>query len=133
MSAETTGQKIRRARLSRRMTQRALARALGVPAVMVWRWEHDRKLPSRRYALQIESALGLRDLDSRERGCNAVPQTRAATGLGVQIRSARSRAGLTQSSLAQALGVDPSTVSHWERGQSLPRPEALERLWALLE
>lgn len=42
-------------------------------------------------------------------------------------RLVRQRAGLTQTELAQVLGVDRSAVSRWESGRRLPRPEVLQR------
>lgn len=40
---------------------------------------------------------------------------------GEQIRTARERAGLTQSELGQLVGVSMRTVGNWERGESVPR------------
>jgi transcriptional regulator with XRE-family HTH domain len=34
-----------------------------------------------------------------------------------ELKAARTRAGLTQLALANRLGVDPQTVSRWERGE----------------
>lgn len=39
------------------------------------------------------------------------------------LRSARMARGLTQSGLAQLMGVDQATVSRWERGTQVPEPE----------
>lgn len=40
---------------------------------------------------------------------------------GEQIRAARETRGLTQSELAQLVGVSMRTVGNWERGESVPR------------
>lgn len=40
---------------------------------------------------------------------------------GEEIRQARERSGLTQSELAQRIGVSMRTVGNWERGESVPR------------
>lgn len=45
-----------------------------------------------------------------------------------RIRSARRNAGLTQLELATAVGVDPGTLSRWERGATRPRLTAVLRL-----
>jgi transcriptional regulator with XRE-family HTH domain len=37
--------------------------------------------------------------------------------LGERIRSARRQQGISQRELAQKLGLDPSTVEAWERGE----------------
>lgn len=49
--------------------------------------------------------------------------------LGEDIRQARERARMTQTELADALGVNESTVSNWERGRSNPK----NRLGAIRE
>jgi transcriptional regulator with XRE-family HTH domain len=41
------------------------------------------------------------------------------------LRAARRGAGLTQKQLAEALGVEPITVSRWERGATTPDLEVL--------
>lgn len=48
--------------------------------------------------------------------------------LGEQIRSARTAGGMTQESLADALGVVPQTVSKWERDESQPDASLLPDL-----
>lgn len=44
---------------------------------------------------------------------------------------ARESANLTQSEVAEALGVDQSAVSQWETGKTAPRASLLLRLSAL--
>ncbi len=39
-----------------------------------------------------------------------------AVGLGIRIRAARQRAGLTQGELGELLGIQQSSVSQWELG-----------------
>lgn len=46
---------------------------------------------------------------------------------------ARRAKEMSQIDLANAVGVTQATVSHWEKGQRVPEPEALERLAAVLE
>ncbi|WP_264201620.1 helix-turn-helix domain-containing protein [Streptomyces antimicrobicus] len=50
----------------------------------------------------------------------------------VDIRSAREARGWDQAELARMLGVGQQTVSRWERGQTSPRGELLDRLRATL-
>jgi transcriptional regulator with XRE-family HTH domain len=42
----------------------------------------------------------------------------ARSGRGARIRRV---AGVTQAQLAREIGVDPMTVSRWERGERVPR------------
>jgi len=48
--------------------------------------------------------------------------------LGREIAAAREAAGLTQVALAAAIGVDPQTISRWERGDRNPGPNDLYRI-----
>jgi HTH-type transcriptional regulator/antitoxin MqsA len=48
-------------------------------------------------------------------------------------RLLRTRAGLSQSELADVLGVGRVAVTRWENGQRTPRGELAERYLALLE
>lgn len=51
---------------------------------------------------------------------------------GDDLRTLRSRLGLTQLELAESLGVDQATVSRWERGVDRPRPARVARIRDLL-
>lgn len=42
---------------------------------------------------------------------------------GGRLRFARIRRGVTQTDLAWMVGVTQPQVSHWERGQTMPRPD----------
>ena len=48
--------------------------------------------------------------------------------MGGKLRAARRGAGLTQKQLAEALGVEPITVSRWERGVTTPSLPRLRRV-----
>ena len=45
-----------------------------------------------------------------------------------KIRQLRNAKGLTQDALAKALGLDRSTVTKWEIGESVPRVATLIKL-----
>lgn len=49
-------------------------------------------------------------------------------GVGARLRAARRGAGLTQQQLAEALGVEPITVSRWEREVTSPSRPRLRRI-----
>lgn len=49
------------------------------------------------------------------------------------MRAARRAAGLTQKQLAEALGVEPITVSRWERDVTSPSLPRLRRIAELTE
>jgi len=48
--------------------------------------------------------------------------------LGQDIAAAREAAGLTQLALANAMGIDPQTISRWERGERRPSPSDCYRI-----
>jgi peptidoglycan/xylan/chitin deacetylase (PgdA/CDA1 family)/DNA-binding XRE family transcriptional regulator len=51
---------------------------------------------------------------------------------GVMLRQWRERAGMTQSALASAMGIDANTIDRWEWGEALPTPEQANILAAVL-
>ena len=59
--------------------------------------------------------------------------THESGGVGGQLRIARRSAGLTQKQLAAALGVEPITVSRWERGVTTPSLPRLRRIAEVTE
>ena len=44
------------------------------------------------------------------------------------IKKKRLEAGMSQEDLASAVGVFQSTVSGWEKGNSIPQPKNLKRI-----
>ena len=55
-----------------------------------------------------------------------------ATGFGLAIREARSRAGVSQERLAELAGLDRTYVSGVERGSRNPTLDSMSRLAAAL-
>jgi len=53
--------------------------------------------------------------------------------VGGRLRIARRSVGLTQKQLAEALGVEPITVSRWERGVTTPSLPRLRRIAEVTE
>ncbi len=51
---------------------------------------------------------------------------------GQQIAEARKRKGMTQTELANALGVSTEAVSKWEKDAFTPSPEHVEQLHSVL-
>jgi tetratricopeptide (TPR) repeat protein/transcriptional regulator with XRE-family HTH domain len=49
------------------------------------------------------------------------------------LRVTRIRQGLSQEQLAALVGVHPSTIGRWERGEALPSPDAQEKLCAFFQ
>ena len=53
--------------------------------------------------------------------------------IGEQIRTFRERSGLTQSQLAEKIGVTASAVGNYERDYSFPKNEVLNKLFLALQ
>jgi transcriptional regulator with XRE-family HTH domain len=83
-------------------TQRRLAKALGVHATTVQRWESGARVPA-----ELEDRL--RKLSSE------APNP---------VRAVRQRLGVTQTELARQLGVSGALVSRWEHGSGVPTAHA---------
>lgn len=49
------------------------------------------------------------------------------------IKTARTKAGMSQEQLAIKLGIERSTVAKWETGKSLPRAELLLDIASILK
>jgi transcriptional regulator with XRE-family HTH domain len=103
----STGDHLRRRRLDLGLLQREVADRLGVNEATVTNWELNRTKPALRFLPGIIRFLGY------------VPW--AADGsIGDRLLAFRWERGLSQSALARLLGVDPCTLSRWERGQQVP-------------
>ena len=59
-----------------------------------------------------------------------VPFETEFENLGQKIRIYRKLMGLRQKDLARLLGIDPSTIGHWEKGKHKPERKLLKELAA---
>lgn len=112
------GDHIRKRRLDLRLRQKDVARLLGTNVNTVTNWEVGRNEPVLRYLPGVVRFLGY------------APWT-ADGGLPERLKAYRKLHGLSQKRLAGLMGVDPSTVWHWERGQSRPNRGHFRRIVAL--
>jgi transcriptional regulator with XRE-family HTH domain len=109
----TLGDHIRTKRLDLGLRQKDVAQLLGVTTDSVAYWENNRNQPSLRMIPGIIAFLGYNpDLDAP-----------ADETLGERIIRVRRALGIRQNDLARQLGVDPTTLARWERGESAPAPE----------
>lgn len=51
----------------------------------------------------------------------------------ILIRELRKKAGMTQEQLSEKLGINRTTVTMWELGKSVPRPDKLAKLAKILQ
>ncbi|MBM4046643.1 MAG: helix-turn-helix transcriptional regulator [Planctomycetes bacterium] len=104
----TLGDHIRKCRLDLALTQKDVAERLGANETSVWNRERNRSSPALCFIPRIIEFLGYAPDDTK-------PET-----LGQKIVAWRRLRGLTQKELARRLGVDPSTIASWERGENRP-------------
>lgn len=104
---KTIGDHIRKRRLDLGLLQKQVACQIGVDQATICNWEGNATTPVCRYYQPIIQFLGY----------NPFP---AAQTLGEQLVQHRKALGLVQTQFAKRLGVDPSTLGNWERGQKLP-------------
>jgi len=117
---KTMGDHIRRKRLARKMLQREVAEQIGVTPSCIFNWESNTATPDLRFMPAIIRFL---DYD---------PQPEPKNWCDRLVRH-RTTLGLTQKEAARRLGVDPSTLARWERGDREPTGEPLLRALRFVE
>lgn len=124
-------------RRTHRLTARQAGRALRVHARTVQAWEHRLQFPQPALlhrALKVLAAPPVGDLG--EHGWHNRDRThRDPDGtFGRQLRAWRKGRGMNQLAACIAIGLprDQATISDWEKGKSLPRPERLARIRAVI-
>ena len=116
---KTLGDHLRKRRLDLKLQQKDVARIIGVDETTIYYWENNRVEPSILYIPEIIKFLGY------------IPFKTKTDSLREQIILYRRLHGLTQKKLAQLLGVDFTTIGHWERGEHWPQKQLLDKLISL--
>jgi transcriptional regulator with XRE-family HTH domain len=116
----TLGEKLRNRRLELRLFQKDVAKRIGVTEDCIAYWEKNRSQPTVCYYPALISFLGYFPFDID------------TTSFGGKITYYRYLNGLTQEELAKELGVNESTVYHYEKGTHRPFKKALKKLELLL-
>ena len=109
--AETIGDHVRKRRLELGLTQKTVARSLGVTPHSLLNWENG--------YLQPRSALTLHRL-IQFLGYDPLPQGETIPD---RLRTRRRQTGWGQRELANHLGVDRCTVTAWELGGTILKLE----------
>ena len=114
-SLKTLGDHLRKRRLDLKLLQKEVGCKIGASETSVFHWENNHTTPSVAFMPRIIEFLGY------------VPKLISSNSLGGKIIAYRKIHGLTQKELARQLGVDPTTLARWERGESRPSKELLEK------
>lgn len=119
---DSPGARLRRARVSRNMTIRDLARVTGLTTATISDIEAGETFPRLPVLRRLAEAVSVPVwfLGHFEQ----LPENTLAE----RIRKARLCHGLTLEKMACALGIDPKTLHHWECGNHTPCPQHLSKL-----
>jgi transcriptional regulator with XRE-family HTH domain len=111
---------LRRRRLDLGLFQREVAERLGADPCSVTNWELNQTKPALHFLRGIVRFLGY------------APWPTEAS-IGERLLAFRRERGLSQAAFARLLGVDPGTVSRWERSIRIPTRRYARRAEATLE
>jgi transcriptional regulator with XRE-family HTH domain len=121
------------------MTQRRLAKIVGVSVITVQEWEAGRDIPTMIHLIRLAREFGFRlaiidrtGQESRHAGDASAEESwesREIRRLALTLRALRVRADIVQSDLAVLLGVSEWSITRWESFQGNPRPIGLF-VWA---
>ena len=152
-SPDRMASELRRLREGRGLSLSALARQAGIHKATLSRWEAGIRRPGipeletvlttlratsaeRLYLLRLLEAAGkprAMRLLRKETQEGSMPFGDDPPGRGDLLRSLRLRRGWLLEQVAQPLGVTPSAVSRWERGEAWPDGERLRAILAVLK
>ena len=91
-------------------------------------YESCRDIPTSTHCLNIPTLLQCRDMSTEDPYSGGPYRIYTAASLGEAIRHYRKQAGLTQSQLAQAAGLQRSYLSELERGKETEQVTRLLRV-----
>lgn len=92
-----------------------VANVLGVSTESVTSWELNHRIPAFHHLPKIFKFLGYCLIDY-------IPKPKT---FGEKIVFHRKMLGISQKEFAQRLGIDPTTLGHWERDEKKPTNEVL--------
>ncbi len=105
---QTVGDHIRRKRLDLKLCQYEVANIVEVSRTTVFNWERNYSSPKLQHIPKVIKFLGYAPSDGEQKT------------LGEKIVYYRWLKGMTQKELARQIGVDPTTLARWERGEKKP-------------
>ena len=119
-SPKTVGEIIRKRRLDLGLLQRDVAAQIGCDTATVTNWEKGRSTPDLKHVAKVVEFLEFN------------PFVLGDT-LGERLASFRRERSMSQKDFARQIGVDPSTLAKWERGDRQPAGLFLSTVLAAME
>ena len=116
---QSLGDLLRKARSDRKISIQKLSEILGTSVSSVENWENNRNKVSLKFKPRVFEFIGVCPYD-------------ASLAIGPRLRERREFFGLTSNKLAHVLGVDPNSVSAWERGVAKPNSRGNEKIQKFL-
>ena len=113
---KTLGDHLRKRRLDLNLLQKEVAQKIGVGETSVYNWENNLAKPALRFIPRIIEFLGY------------VPFDTSNLSAGERIVVYRRLLGISQKKLAHRLGIDPCTLSKWERDKRKPPENVLKEV-----
>ena len=120
---QTLGEHIRKVRIEKGLSQKAVSKLLGVTEDSITFWENGRSQPQVRYYPCVLSFLGYYPFEH---------ETESMAGKLKQVRFCK---GWTCNHFAHVLGVDVATVTRWEQRKTvIPQKmhSAIMQMWLQL-
>jgi len=114
-SPKTVGEMIRKRRLDLGLLQREVAAQIGCDTDTVTNWEKGRSTTDLKHVAKVVEFLGFNPFELGDT-------------LGERLASFRRERSVSQKEFARQLGVDPSTLARWERGERKPTGNFLVRV-----
>ncbi|MDR3405055.1 MAG: helix-turn-helix transcriptional regulator [Chthoniobacter sp.] len=115
-SPKTIGEMIRKRRLDLGLRQADVAEIIGCDSTTVTNWDKGyTAFPQINHISGVVKFLGFNPLPNGDT-------------LAQRLINHRKALGTTQKEFARQLGVDPSTLARWERGERVPTGKLLERV-----
>ena len=115
-TCRTWGDWIKTLRLDLKLTKRQLSLRLNVSDITIYLWEKNKVRPSLAQIPKIIEFLG------------QDPYEKNVEKMGDNLREYRRVRGLTQKKLAAQIGVDPTTLAGWEKGEHRPTKRLLNQM-----
>ena len=96
--------------------QKQAAKIIGTNATSLMTWERNQRTPSISFIPKIIEFLGY------------IPFDKEFDDIGNKIAFFRKISGMNFKKLGKLLNIDPGTLSRWEKGETKPSKEKMEKL-----